>query len=84
MQSDQDLEALVKFLPSLRHQLWMSPFFQLLSDCACRIQSLGVLVPLVQRHLVQLRLCCVQPLFHALESAISPIGGFEWVRGCWL
>ena len=84
MQSDQDLEALVKLLPSLSHQLWVSPFLQLLSDCACRIQSLGVLVPLVQRHLIQLGLCCVQPLFHALESAISPIGCFEWVRGCWL
>ena len=84
MQSDQDLEALVKLLPSLSHQLWVSPFLQLLSDCACRIQSLGVLVPLVQRHLVQLGLCCVQPLFHALESAISPIWCFEWVSGCWL
>ena len=84
MQSDQDLEALVKLLPSLSHQLWVSPFLQLLSDCACRIQSLGMLVPLVQRHLIQLGLCCVQPLFHALESAISPIGCFERVRGCWL
>ena len=83
----QHLKAFIKLLPGLSHQLRLDPFLQLLGDCARRVQLFGVLVPLVKRHLVQLRLCGVQSLFHALKSGVAPVRRFVGVgRGggcCW-
>ena len=70
------LKAFIKLLPGLGHQLGLDPFLQLLGDCARRVQLFRMLMPLVQRHLVQLRLCCVQSLFHALKSGVTPVGRF--------
>lgn len=83
----QHLKAFIKLLPCLSHQLRLNPFLQFLGDRACRVQLFGVLVPLVQWHLVQLGLGSVQSLFHALKSGVAPVGTFVGVRrgglGCW-
>ena len=83
----QHLKAFIKLLPGLSHQLGLNPFLQFLGDRACRVQLFGVLVPLVQRHLVQLGLGRVQSLFHALKSGVAPVGRFVGVAGggccCW-